>query len=414
MRSHPLREQIIAEVHARPFQMLQAPLAMRHLAVMYDDTPLEALRDSIHQLTQQLKLTETISKSRFWQGENEQLALRFEAHHEFYTLTLTALNTLELPQLPPAWLETAPGRFLCGADILFRDHETNADENAWLEQHFGENQVNSSMVMSKVGQIWTDFYPREDTGMVRVLVEDRGLQLRQAGRLLQRICEIETYRHVALLALPLANKVVPDINQLEAELVELSTRVSSEEPSVLLPQLMDLAERLETLSAQTSNRFSAAEAYFTLVNKRIAELRETRIEGRQTVEQFMDRRLDPATRTCRAAGQRIEQLSRRLARTTQLVRSQVDLSVEQQNRDMLSSLTKRAGEQLRLQAKLESFSIIVVTYYAFDLIDRTLRNLVENEEHRHLMEAGLSISVPFIALILWLYIRRLLRGVGED
>lgn len=414
MRSHPLREQIIAEVHARPFQMLQGPLGMRHIAVTYDGTPLSEIRGSLARLSSMLELTETISKSRFWQGENARLTLRFEAHHEFYTLTLTALNQLELPELPQAWLDTAPGSFLCGAEILFRDHQPEADEHAWLEPHFGDNQVNSSLVMSEVGQLWTDFYPREDSGLVRVLVEDRGLQLRQAGRLLQRICEIETYRHVALLALPLANEVVPVINQLETELVELSTRVASEEPSILLHQLMSLAERLEALSAQTSNRFSAADAYFALVNKRIAELRETRIEGRQTVEQFMDRRLDPATRTCRTAGQRIEQLSRRLARTTQLVRSQVDLSVEQQNRDMLSTLSKRAGEQLRLQAKLESFSIIVVTYYAFDLIDRTLRNLVANEEYRHLLEAGLSISVPFIALVLWLYIRRLLRGVGED
>ncbi|WMC12379.1 DUF3422 domain-containing protein [Oceanimonas pelagia] len=414
MRSHPLREQIIAEVHARPFQMLQAPLGMRHIAVTYDGTPLNEVQESLSRLSDLLQLRETTGKSRFWQGENDQLTLRFEAHHEFYTLTLTALNTLELPELPQAWLDTAPGSFLCGAEILFRDHRPGADVNPWLEQHFGENQVNSSLVMSEVGQIWTDFFPREDSGLVRVLVEDRGLQLRQAGRLLQRICEIETYRHVALLALPLANEVVPVINQLETELVELSTRVASEEPSVLLHQLMDLAERLEALSAQTSNRFSASDAYFALVNKRIGELRETRIEGRQTVEQFMDRRLDPATRTCRTAGLRIEQLSRRLARTTQLVRSQVDLSIEQQNRDMLSSLSKRAGEQLRLQAKLESFTIIVMTYYAFDLIDRTLRNLVSNEEYRHLMEAGLSMSVPFIALGLWLYIRRLLRGVGED
>lgn len=337
MRSHPLREQIIAEVHARPFQKLQAPLGMRHIAVVYDDTPLKEVRQSVARLSDMLGLKETASKSRFWQGKNARLTLRFEAHHEFYTLTLTALDTLALPELPAEWLASAPGSFLCGAEILFRAHQVNADENAWLDQHFGDYQVNCAMVMSDVGQLWTDFYPREDSGLVRVLVEDRGLQLQQAGRLLQRICEIETYRHVALLALPLANDMVPVINQLETELVELSTKVASEEPSVLLHQLMDLAERLEELSALTSNRFSAAEAYFTLVNKRIGELRETRVEGRQTVEQFMDRRLDPAIRTCRTAGQRIEQLSRRLARTTQLVRSQVDLSIEQQNRDMLTA-----------------------------------------------------------------------------
>jgi uncharacterized membrane-anchored protein len=47
----------------------------------------------------------------------------------------------------------------------------------------------------------------------------------------------------------------------------------------------------------------------------------------------------------------------------------VDLSIERQNKNLLEGLNKRVRRQIRMQAKLESFTVIVVTYYAFDLID---------------------------------------------
>ena len=58
----------------------------------------------------------------------------------------------------------------------------------------------------------------------------------------------------------------------------------------------ELAARAEALSLRTNYRFSAAQAYYRIVKGRIADLRETRIEGVPTIGEFMDRRLAPAIR----------------------------------------------------------------------------------------------------------------------
>jgi uncharacterized membrane-anchored protein len=313
-------------------------------------------------------------------------------------------------------MEALPGELLSGVEILFRKRRN--DPLAWCREHFGDLQLAAAEVMSGGATIWTDFARRADTGLGRVLVEDRSLLPFQAGRLLQRICEIETYRHMALLALPMAQDAMPQITCLDKKLASITHRMSSGEEGVvaaeLLQELMELAARVEEISADTANRFSAAEAYFALLDTRLVELREERIEGLQTVTQFMERRLEPARRTCRAAGERIERLSQRIARVSELLRSQVDLSIEQQNRDLLEALNGRARRQLKLQAKLESFTIIVVTYYAFDLIERSIRNTVPGDQFRDDILMALSLSVPLIAGVLWWYVRRLLKHYGED
>lgn len=67
-----------------------------------------------------------------------------------------------------------------------------------------------------------------------------------------------------------------------------------------------------------------------------------------------------------------------------------------------------------MQAKLESFTVIVVTYYAFDLIDCTLRNLLGDTELERELSLGLSLLVPLVAFGLFWYLRRLLKGYDDD
>ena len=97
-----------------------------------------------------------------------------------------------------------------------------------------------------------------------------------------------------------------------------------------------------------------------------------------------------------------------------LIRSQVDLSIERQNHQLLEGLNDRARRQLRLQAKLESFTIIVVTYYAFDLLERSIRNTVSADILRDQVLMVLSFSVPIIAGVIWWYVRKLLKHYGDD
>src|SRR6185369_9422015 len=134
-----------------------------------------------------------------------------------------------------------------------------------------------------------------------------GLSERQAGRLVQRLLEVETYRTAALLALPLALRLWPRLRALERQLTELACRVA---------EVGDLGDERALLHE--------------VARRRLAELREGRIEGLQTLGEFMDRRLLPAMETCRAMERRLEALLGRAAHASSLLRTAVDVALEAQ------------------------------------------------------------------------------------
>lgn len=411
MRNHVLRNEISQEVHARPFQKLYPEMGVVHVAATCDAEDRVALQDSLSKVMLENSIPLPDDLSRFFHASGDTMAVRYEPHNEFYTLTLYQLDERSTGRLHPYW-KNFPGAMLCGVEILFEDQSAGVPNP---KDYFSNRQVSGSLVMGGAAKVWTDFYPAGEDGLVRVLVQNVSLLSFQAGRLIQRLCEIETYRHTALLALPDAKAVMPQLTEMDKQLAKITHEIASSSNSQdLLTELMLLAARLEELSADTANRFSASEAYFTVLDNRITELREARIEGLQTMAQFVERRLDPARKTCRSAKERIERLSIRIARATELIRSQVDLSIEQQNQQLLSGLNDRSRRQLRLQAKLESFTIIVVTYYAFDLLERSIRNSITIDSLRDDILWWVSVSVPLIAGVLWLYVRRLLKDYGED
>ncbi|MBP0047347.1 DUF3422 domain-containing protein [Marinobacterium sp. AK62] len=418
MHDHSLRDQIVAEVHARPFQKLHAPLALSHKAILYDGATEHEVNRAVRQLAADWQLPAPEQDEGFFFTRNARHALRFEPHSEFYSLTLYALETLAIPHWGETERAALPGAYLCGVEVVCQPVvETEAALEALLTEHFGDHQVSGSSVMGAAGRVYTDFRERPDSRMSRVLVLQHPKMIEyRCGRLLQRVCEIETYRHMALLGLPLSAEVMPEVTRLDQSLAETVASIAEarQEPAELVHQLMQQAARVEDLSARSANRLAASEAYFALLYSRIEELREERLEGIQTIEQFMDRRLDPARRTCRTTGERVERLSKRIARSTDLIRSQVDLSIEGQNKNLLEGLNKRARRQIRMQAKLESFTVIVVTYYAFDLIDRTLRNLLGDTELERQLSLGLSLLVPLLAVGLFWYLRRLLKGYDDE
>ncbi len=86
------------------------------------------------------------------------------------------------------------------------------------------------------------------------------------------------------------------------------------------------------------------------MRSRLAAIGEEVIPGRSTLEEFLGRRHVPAMRTCQAIVDRQANLSSKLSRATQLLRSRVEVEIEQQNRDLLATMNDRTRLQLRLQA----------------------------------------------------------------
>ncbi|GAB3466108.1 DUF3422 domain-containing protein [Massilia terrae] len=421
--SHAQRVPLAAEIHSRPFLRLLGPEAITHLAVCRsgDTGPPNGNNSEQHALLAELcthfgVAPPSAGASHFYHDFG-RFRLKWECHTEFATYTLAErvddglaveqlFAKLPLAHLPEAWLLALAGRVIAAVHVSLQGGAADAFA---LGGAFGGNLLVGARVMQG-GELWTDFAIQAD-GFSRFVLRDVDMRAQQAGRLVQRTLEIETYRMMALLGLPAARQVASELDDIEAKLAALATAMvaTSETPGGeqdLLEQITRLAVRLEKLTLDNGYRFSASKAYYRLVNARIDELRESRIEGVPTVEEFMERRLAPAMSTCEAIAERQEALVRRIANTNDLLRTRVGIVQEMQNRQILQSMDRRAAQQLRLQQAVEGLSVAAISYYVVGLLGYSGKaakglGLPINPE------VATGLLVPVVACVVWLGLRRM-------
>jgi uncharacterized membrane-anchored protein len=301
---------------------------------------------------------------------------------------------------------------------LLADGPGGTPSAAQLAAHFGTNVVVGAGIGDGAGMAFTDFVIHPD-GFARFLLLDREMTERQAGRMLQRLFEIEAYRMMALLALPVARGLWPRLQAIERTLAGLTERIAAGvnagpgQDEQLLQDLMALAAEIESALSASQARFGASRAYHALVTTRISELREVRIKGLQTIDEFMTRRLSPAMATCATASQRLHDLSERVAQASNLLSTRVDIARERQNQALLAATARRAKMQLRLQQTVEGLSVAAIVYYLAGLVGYGAKAL---------KAAGLPLSpdlvtgvaVPVLALGAWLVLRRAHRRIAAD
>ncbi|MFO6400044.1 DUF3422 family protein, partial [Pseudomonas aeruginosa] len=78
-----------------------------------------------------------------------------------------------------------------------------------------------SLVENGSAAILTDFRQDED-GLTQILVLARDLTPARAGALAQRLLEIETYRTLALLSLPLTRSMTSELRRMESRLAAIT------------------------------------------------------------------------------------------------------------------------------------------------------------------------------------------------
>jgi uncharacterized membrane-anchored protein len=197
--------------------------------------------------------------------------------------------------------------------------------------------------------------------------------------------------------------------QAEQELADLAQAIRSarhDEEAVLLERLTRLAGQVEGLYASQHSRFSASKAYFELVDRRIQDIRETRLPGFQSIGEFMDRRLSPARSTCDWVAKRQTALSERVSRMSNLLRTRVDFQQEQSSQALLTAMNKRQGMQLKLQTTVEGLSVAAITYYIAGLMHYVAEGLAAKGWINEPMLAT-ALAVPVILLVVWGITRRL-------
>jgi uncharacterized membrane-anchored protein len=248
---------------------------------------------------------------------------------------------------------------------------------------------------------------------VRILVIDRKLGPERAGALVQRLIEIETYRTLALLGLPEAQRLAPSIARIEHGLREVTEEMRSTEKLIdnqrLLDELTALAAELEAGAAASLFRFGASRAYDEIVQLRLETVGERRLEGFPTWTSFLARRMAPAMRTCITTEERQANLSQKLARAANLLRTRVDVELERQNRDLLKSMNARTRLQIRLQTTVEGLSVAAISYYVVGLFGHILDGIVEASGRDIDTDIATALSVPVAVLVIWWIVRSIRR-----
>ncbi|MFO1332333.1 MAG: DUF3422 domain-containing protein [Rubrivivax sp.] len=388
-----LRALLHNEVHARPSANIRLPALVVFVAVLNEGIGRDTEWAHLRTLPGQDALPPDALQGNFVRLSLAGCTLKWERHTEFtrYSIVqplpegagLGASDPELLPGLgiTPAWLAAIPGRTVAAIKLAMA-HGSLADAQALVPQAqrwFGGGSVVASQLGAtrpgaNAGQghscVLTDFRLRP-SGYERLLVvAPPETTMSRAGRISQRLLELETYRLMALRGLPAAKALTPVLNDAEATLARLIGELEAAQSSdqQLLDRLVALAARLERATAEHDYRFAATRAYDALVQQRIAELREAPIPGTQTIGEFMHRRLDPAIATVAATERRLASISQRVERASALLRTRVDIAAEAQNQQLLAKLTRGQELQLRLQSTVEGLSIAAISYYVVSLL----------------------------------------------
>lgn len=420
LSNHPQRLELNDEVHARPPEALVAPLRLSFLALYADPGRRDAEWQHVCALTRRYGVPPPATAANHLSLDLGPFRLKWERHTEFSRYKFIVQGEEAEPFASPAiaavpvdWVAGLGGEVIVAAHaVVLRCDTAEVDHEAVSARLFDGNMLLGATIGGGAGAAFTDLRVKPD-GFGRFYVVDCGMTPRQAGRMVQRLLEIDTYRMLALLALPVARQLGPLLSQSEQELARITAALAharGQDEAGLLDRLTQLEAEIESRESQHAYRFSAAAAYYELVQRRIAELREERIQGLQTLQEFTERRLAPAMSTCQSVASRQRALSERVARATQLLSTRVDIARERQNQALLESMNRRAKLQLRLQETVEGLSVAAVTYYIVGLVGYAAKGLDAAGVNLD-ADLAMGLSIPLVAIIVALGVRKIRRAV---
>ena len=415
MRNHQLRAALSEEMHLRRLPRFAAPCRLVQLVAVLDEATADAARAHIETLAKAAHEIVPLA-GKYGVLALDDITLVWERHTEFATYTLLRPGAFAAP-FDPALFEPAltailtdmPGAIIRATQIALVSGDAADPRPDDLDAWFAAEATIVCDVADASARIVSDFRLNRD-GYGRLLILDHGLERDEPAQLVLRLQELGNYRNMALLGLPLAQRLTPSVSQLETRLAQLTHAVSerTSQDDLLLDELTFLSAQLAQLVAETRYRMSATRAYAQLSTDRLASLRIGAVRGYQTLADFTERRLSPAVRTCESFSVRLEDLSQRAAWTSELLRTRIDIALTKQNRDLLLSMDARAKVQLRLQQTVEGLSVVAISYYLVALVGHLLSAL-PGERH----DLALAAAVPFVIAAVAFGRWRLHREVGR-
>jgi uncharacterized membrane-anchored protein len=405
---HPDRQAITEELHARPVDIIDGVARVRRLVFVTPDGGGDALiaRFNAFCAAHSIEpMPRGVRQTGFTVGTR---AVTWEFHTEFVTITWRApLGDAE------NW-PTDIGLEATGAAGLIAATRIDVIADSEIPARFIPQFNVSSLCVSDVedgaAQIATDYVTDAD-GFTRLEFAAGALTALRRSILVRRLLEIDTYRSMAMLALPLARRASPDLASAERDLSALIETLAAATTSESIQAALDALHRLSIRSGQLSERlgyrFAAAKAYGRILEARLEGLREGPTALGSTIGRYLSNRVDPALATCLAIEKRLETLTDKIERAIELLNVRIGLDLQIQNKSVLETIASTAQSQFRLQATVEGLSVIAISYYALGILSYVLAGPLEFAHFDKTL--AVSIAAPVTILIVWWAVRRVRR-----
>jgi uncharacterized membrane-anchored protein len=420
---HPLREKLYNELHNRPFQSISNPAQLTHIAIQHHGKLKQQEHAFISQLCDRFQVSSPAQSMPCFYQDFGLFSLRWERHLEYSTYTfihqapLTDLPFIKnaIDYVPSDWFEQMPGQVIGAVHLVIEPEIINDTTKHNVEQYFDNMPLIASAPVNSQAKVWSSFKLHED-GFGRFLIYQQVLSPEQLGRLVQQLLQLDTYRLMATLGLPLAQAINSELNQLDLQLQQVTTCIAlgtEQNDRELLTQVSKIAAKVEDFRSQSTYRFSATNAYYDVVLQRMEELKEDEMLGYMTLQEFLMRRITPAVKTCQTAANHLEDISRRVTRASDLLRTRVEMVLQEQNQKLLKSMNHRAHVQMRLQQTVEGLSVAAISYYGMQLFETMLTSLPTfGIEYSHERVSG--FAVPIVIGLVFVGTRLVHRRLMKD
>ena len=428
------RNNLYQETHARPYLSLPVPCAVGHILYWRGDRQSSELLDLAKSLANRQGENPSNKHNSFFEYTCQNYHIRFEQHTEFDTLTiaqsisaeaelfgdnpLAIIDDAQLQALEPNLLvKTRIHLLLKPADESNAEEATTERPNSLIGAQFsdihGSAAIYGSWIMGRRAEAYSDF-KLDAQGYSRFLVVSHALNPADAGRVVTRLLEMENYRITALIPLDVTRAVSKTLSQADAQLVrildEIADSDSAETQHDLLNDLLAIAQQVESHRNQLSSRFSASQAYYELVKFSYEKLNEEKLGGLQRLQTFVERRLGPAIRTFSALRARLEDISQRVDRIAELLRTEINVHMQLQNSEMLAGMNHSAKMQLKMQKTVEGISIVALTYYAIGVLGYLLAIFLHGDDKYTVM----GLLVLPVAFLIWYLQKKILHRINAS
>jgi len=263
IEDHPLRYSLTNELHARPFPALNVPSTAVFLAVKRADSA--AGRDRAADLAH---LTDLLDRhgaahpqpgATHYFGKVGRHALKWESHTEFvtYTVFTDGLSTrpfdpADFEVFPEDWLDKAPGVRITSALIRVSPWQDKDTTRQQIRDWFVPESVAVARVLDDAAVIAGDFRI-DPAGHLRFAVTvSPETGPRRTGRIVQRLCEIETYKTMSMLGFARVREMGSALGELDARLEQMIGDMTGREKQAedTLQELLDISAELEAKVAQ--------------------------------------------------------------------------------------------------------------------------------------------------------------------